>query len=620
MKTKLTLTLGLLACTLCLPMFAQNSVVTYQGRVTSNGTNFNGSGEFKAALVTVTNNSHTATATANPPSGGFVTVINVTSGGSGYVTPPPVTITGGGGSGATATAAISGGVVTGITVNNPGNGYSSTPAVLLSDPPESLIFATYWSNDGTSSAGSEPAAAVSATVANGLFTLRLGDPTVANMTALNAGLFQQPDLHLRLWFNNGVSGFAVLNPTQPLTTAPYAALASVANVAKTLTTAGNQPVNLSVNGTNVLRITLVNDFSFGTTANSVGGSPANVISNGFVGGFIGGGGSANYPNRVGANYASVLGGLNNTASGYVSTAMGRGTTASGNYSTAMGYLTTSGSGATAMGYSTTASGYASTAMGYFTTASGYASTAMGNETSASGSSSTAMGYSTVASGNYSTAMGNYTSASGFISTAMGNYTTAGGDYSTAMGNRAKANHNGSFVWADSQAADFASTAANQLSLRASGGYRLFSDAGATAGVSLAADGTAWAVISDRNVKKDFAAVDSMAILEKLAAMPITQWHYKWEEEGITPHIGPMAQDFKAAFYSGTDDKSITTAEADGVALAAIQGLNEKVEVRSQNAEVSIRALRTENAELKAAVNELKELVQTMNAKLNGGAK
>jgi len=39
----------------------------------------------------------------------------------------------------------------------------------------------------------------------------------------------------------------------------------------------------------------------------------------------------------------------------------------------------------------------------------------------------------------------------------------------------------------------------------------------------------------------------------------------------------MAQDFKAAFYPGRDDKGITTQEADGVALAAIQGLNQKVE-------------------------------------------
>lgn len=107
-------------------------------------------------------------------------------------------------------------------------------------------------------------------------------------------------------------------------------------------------------------------------------------------------------------------------------------------------------------------------------------------------------------------------------------------------------------------------------------------------------------ISDRNAKKDFAPVDSVDVLEKLAALPITRWHYRWEEESATPHIGPMAQDFKAAFYPGRDDKSISTQEADGVALAAIQGLNRKLEQQ-----------RAENAELKQELAELKKLVHRL---------
>jgi hypothetical protein len=164
-------------------------------------------------------------------SGGFVTIINVTFGGGGYVIAPPVTISGGGGSGATATASISGGVVTGITVNNPGSGYTGSPIVTVAPPPENLLYTTYWSNDGTSAAGSEPGAAVSVPVNNGLFTARLGDAALANMTAFPAGLFLQPDLKLRVWFNDGVSGFAVLNPAQPLTATPYAFVAgSVSNL------------------------------------------------------------------------------------------------------------------------------------------------------------------------------------------------------------------------------------------------------------------------------------------------------------------------------------------------------------------------------------------------------
>jgi hypothetical protein len=82
--------------------------------------------------------------------------------------------------------------------------------------------------------------------------------------------------------------------------------------------------------------------------------------------------------------------------------------------------------------------------------------------------------------------------------------------------------------------------------------------------------------SDRAIKDEFAAVDCSEILEKVAALPLSTWHYKTEEPGVR-HIGPVAQDFHAAFGLGMDDKHIATVDADGVALAAIQGLNRKVE-------------------------------------------
>src|SRR5271165_5719173 len=88
---------------------AQGTLFTYQGQVLDNGTNFSGAGQFKFALVTSSNIASQATAAANPPSGGFITVITVTFGGQGYTTAPIVTISGGGGSGAFATASVSGG-------------------------------------------------------------------------------------------------------------------------------------------------------------------------------------------------------------------------------------------------------------------------------------------------------------------------------------------------------------------------------------------------------------------------------------------------------------------------------------------------------------------------------
>lgn len=200
---------------------AQDAIVTYQGRVTSHGTNFSGNGQFKFALVTVTNTAVTATATAEV-TGQFVTSVTVNTGGNGYVTAPAVTFSGGGGTGAAAHAVLTGGVVTSVVVDAAGSGYTSPPTVTIAPPPETLSFTTYWSNDDTSVDGSEPADAVAVLVDKGLFTVRLGDTALPNMFSLYGGLFIQPNLHLRLWFNDGMSGFELLSPTQPLTAAPYA--------------------------------------------------------------------------------------------------------------------------------------------------------------------------------------------------------------------------------------------------------------------------------------------------------------------------------------------------------------------------------------------------------------
>ncbi|HEV2454196.1 MAG TPA: tail fiber domain-containing protein [Verrucomicrobiae bacterium] len=124
------------------------------------------------------------------------------------------------------------------------------------------------------------------------------------------------------------------------------------------------------------------------------------------------------------------------------------------------------------------------------------------------------------------------------------------------------------------------------------------------GVQLAAGSTSWATLSDRNAKKDFRPVDPRTILDKLATVPIEQWHYKWESASDVPNIGPMAQDFKHAFYPGRDDKSITTLEFDGVELAAIQGLNEKLETA-----------RSENASLKQELDELKSEVRLLEERV-----
>jgi hypothetical protein len=112
--------------------------------------------------------------------------------------------------------------------------------------------------------------------------------------------------------------------------------------------------------------------------------------------------------------------------------------------------------------------------------------------------------------------------------------------------------------------------------------------------------------SDRSTKENFRAVDAQAVLAKVVALPITEWNFKAAPGEA--HLGPMAQDFHAAFGVGPDDKHIATVDADGVALAAIQGLNEKVERGKQNAEMQIKELKAENAELKARLERLERLL------------
>jgi len=91
--------------------------------------------------------------------------------------------------------------------------------------------ATYWSNDGTSSAGSQPTSAVTLAVNKGLYSVLLGDTTLANMAALSSSALDQEQVRLRIWFNDGSRNFQQLTPDQRLAAAPYALLAARASVA-----------------------------------------------------------------------------------------------------------------------------------------------------------------------------------------------------------------------------------------------------------------------------------------------------------------------------------------------------------------------------------------------------
>ena len=82
------------------------------------------------------------------------------------------------------------------------------------------------------------------------------------------------------------------------------------------------------------------------------------------------------------------------------------------------------------------------------------------------------------------------------------------------------------------------------------------------------------------MKANFKPVNVRAVLTRLVATPVTEWNLISQDPTIR-HIGPMAQDFKAAFEVGEDDRHISTSDADGVAFAAIQGLYEELKERDQ---------------------------------------
>lgn len=118
------------------------------------------------------------------------------------------------------------------------------------------------------------------------------------------------------------------------------------------------------------------------------------------------------------------------------------------------------------------------------------------------------------------------------------------------------------------------------------GYAAYFEAGLGVGqgyavCSFKAGTTGWACSSDRALKENFQAVDAAEVLEAIAAMPITTWNLKGS---AVRQLGPTSQDFYAAFGLGSSDTSINTTDAQGVALAAIQGLYQVV--REQRAEIT----------------------------------
>jgi len=190
-------------------------------------------------------------------------------------------------------------------------------------------------------------------------------------------------------------------------------------------------------------------------------------------------------------------------------------------------------------------------------------------------------YATVAGGTLNQANGQYSMVPG------GYKNFAEGTASFAAGNQAIAIHDGSFVWNDGSAGIVTDTGPQQFIAQASGGFTFYSAPCCLTGATLAAGSGSWSTLSDRDAKANFNAVDGQAILSRLAALPIATWNYKAQPDSVR-HMGPTAQDFREAFGLGEDERHISTVDAQGVALAAIQALYETVTEQNQQI-VELRA-------------------------------
>jgi len=328
-----------------------------------------------------------------------------------------------------------------------------------------------------------------------------------------------------------------------------------------------------------------------------------------------------FPARAAIRAGSVTGTQWDEANiGQHSTALGRNTIASGFGSTALGnFAVASATGSVALGQATSATGLYSTAMGDSTTASGSQSTAIGAGTLAAGGQSLAAGSATLASGQHSTALGHLTIASGLNSLASGQRSQADGAESIALGQDALAGGPGTVVLGSKAATQLAAygtfvfgdrstltpiiaVAPNQFLVRASGGVAFYTNAALTTGLRLAPSGSQWLGLSDVNAKHLFRALDGEELLGKLAGLPIQEWSYTAQDASIR-HVGPTAQDFRAAFGLGEDPLRIGTMDADGVALAAVKAL-----------EARTRTLQDENEALQSALDELRREIQQIRAR------
>jgi hypothetical protein len=228
--------------------------------------------------------------------------------------------------------------------------------------------------------------------------------------------------------------------------------------------------------------------------------------------------------------------------------------------------------------------------------------------------SIAMGYKTEASSDNSTAIGNAAVATGENSFALGYKLTASGPNSTALGNYVSTGSvNGAFAIGDNSTTSvMTTTTANQMNMRFNGGYNLYSNAGASLGVFLAANGNSWSSISDSTKKENIIGADGEYFLSSIAKMKIGSWNYKAQDAKYR-HYGPMAQDI--FHYFGHDghgiignDTTLCAADMDGIMMISIKALEKRTE-NTKELSQKVEKLETSVEKLKAIVEEQSKMIE-----------
>nr|WP_240978967.1 tail fiber domain-containing protein [Longimicrobium terrae] len=257
-----------------------------------------------------------------------------------------------------------------------------------------------------------------------------------------------------------------------------------------------------------------------------------------------------------------------------------------------------------------------------------------------GNYSVAIGQNVRASGDNAVAMGVRSTAANGSSFAVGEDNTATGYASVALGYHAHTNaRRGSFVFGDNV------TGGTQDSVRAelvgqavwrlSCGMRIYTTQSLNTGVAFGgpainpsvcgssyyfgqsgamiststgaylSSGGTWTNASDVRRKHLFEEVSGDDVLARLRTIPIRSWSYRVDDDGVR-HLGPTAQDFRAAFGLGADSISIATVDADGVALAGVQALD----ARTTEQAARIAALEAENAALRARLERIEAALRS----------